>query len=137
LPQFSQFRVAAVYVADHVERAGFGAQVVAQRLDHDPRCRHLGFVVQHVYPAEALLGEEPHGAAQFRALSVDHARAEVPVRSVGVAPHTLRFRRVQHDRHRQHVVFPGQRDERGAASRCTFVASTTVIRPAASRLPAT
>jgi len=108
--QLLQLVGAAVDVADDVERPGELALVVPQRLALD-----LGVVdlvgKQHPDVVEALLAQAGQRAAERLALPAEHMRAELPVRSRGVAPLADRLGDIEHDRDRQQVMTPGELDE--------------------------
>ena len=85
---------------------------------------------------EALPLETPQRPSELRLLVADDVRAEVPVGSLAVALQAEFFRQVENNRHRQAVILPGQFHQGLRASGWTLVASITVSRPRASRLPA-
>jgi hypothetical protein len=115
--QLLQLLPAAVHVADDVERALLVAQVVEQPAAGDPSGCDLVGRAQHVHPAEALAGQPAQPAAQLVALAAQHVRAELPVRSGGVAVGAHPLRQVEHDRDGQHVVRAGQLDQLAAVVR--------------------
>lgn len=103
--QRAQLVEAAVHVADQVERPGELAPVVVRAGPDDRRGIHLVRGGQYVHGPEPLGLELAHRASRLVALAADHGRAEP---GPGQAH---RLRQVQHDRHRQHVVLPGQLDQ--------------------------
>ena len=62
--------------------------------------------------AEALAAETPQRALERPPLAAHDMRAELAVRRVAVAFLADPLGEVEHDRHRQHVVLPGKRDQR-------------------------
>ena len=93
---------------------------------------------QDVHLAEALALQAAQRAAQLAAVALDDVAGHAgPVGAAGVALGADVLRHVEHDGDRQHVVLRGPAATSCLrASGCTLVASTTVSRPAASRLPA-
>ncbi len=98
---------AAVHVTDDVERAGQLAAVVEQLLVAD---FHVLGVVENVDFPEALPPQLTQGSSQVPMLALEHIPAEIPVRTGPGAFPAHRFRDVEDNRHRQHIVFPGDRD---------------------------
>jgi hypothetical protein len=82
--QRAKLVVAAVYVADDVERAVFGAAIGPGRRAHDFNCIALFLRAQHVDVAEALLLQPGEPAAQILALAAHDAQRQVAVGAGGV-----------------------------------------------------
>ena len=99
-------------VADDVERPVLASPVIPERHLLDGGGVHLlgGFHDEDV--SEALLAEPPERPPQLRRLVADDVRAEVPVGAVPVAFLADPLGHVEHERHGQAVVLPGQLDER-------------------------
>ena len=115
--QLLQLGPAAVHVADDVERAALVAQVIEQSGPGDRGRLYLVGGGQHVHGAEALARQALEVPAQLLALAADHVRAEVAVGALGVPLGAQPLRQVQDDRHREHVVLPGQQDQVAAGLR--------------------
>src|SRR4029077_8435610 len=111
-------------------------QVVEQLRAGDAHVGDLVLTAQCVDRAEALTRQAFQPAAELVALAADHMRAEVPIRAGRVTRDAHLLRDVEDDRYRQDVVLPGDATSCLRASVWTFVASTTVSRPALSRWPA-
>ena len=125
--QLVELVVAAVDVADDVERAVLGAAVGPQRRALDLGRLDLLGDAQHADAAEALALQALQRAAQLRALLADDVRAEVAVRPRAVALLADRLGQVEHDRDRRTGRARLASSTSGwRASRCTLVASTTV-----------
>jgi hypothetical protein len=101
---------AAVHVADHVERPGLVPQVVVQPRPRDP---HVGDLVapQRVDRAEPLALQPLQPAAQLVVLAADDIGAEGPVGTGRIARDAHVLRNIHNDRHREHIVLTGNRDE--------------------------
>ena len=112
-----QLRQAAVHVADDVERPVQARLVAPGRLAHDLRAVHLGHPAELEHPAESFPLQPAHRPGQRRVLAPDHPRAERPVRARRVPLDTDLLGHVEDDRHRQHVVLPGQGQQRPAGVR--------------------
>ena len=130
-----QLGPAAVHVADDVERAGQVPAVVEQLLADD-----LGGVDLLDGRSTCTLRKPSRARPRSDRRSCSRCRrttcgTEVAVGRPGLRSMHSSLGHVEHDRHRQHVVLPGQLDQRCAGRRgCTLVASTTVSRPAAQPL---
>jgi hypothetical protein len=112
--QLLELGQAAVHVADDVERAAFVPQVAVQPGAGDRDRVDLVLAAQHVHGAEPLAAQPVQAAAQLAALAADHVRAEVAVLALCVPVRAEFLRQVQDDRHRQHVVLAGHRDQLAA-----------------------
>ena len=130
-----QLRPAAVHVADRVEGAVLVAAVVEERLAHDGGGLDLLDAVQHVDAAEALLGQVAQGLVQLRDCRLT---TPAPKSRSGRAA----FLSMATPSGTSSTIATGSRSCSLARARrwrrafgWTLVASTTVRRPRASRLP--
>jgi hypothetical protein len=112
--QLLELVVAAVNVADDVERPALLLAVVPERRARDRRRLDLLRRAEHVHLPEALLAEPAQRAAELARLVADHVRAEVAVGPAAVAVLTEPLRQVEDDCDRQEVVLARERDERRA-----------------------
>ena len=103
--------MAAVDVADDVEGSVVGAPVGPRRLALDLGRLDLLGAAEDEDTAKPLAVEPPERALQLRELLTNHARAEVPIGPARVAFYAQPFRQVEHDRHGQDVMRPGELDE--------------------------
>ncbi len=115
--QAGQFAVAAVHVADDVERAMQVRAVGPGRLAHYLRRVHLRRAAQHEHAAEPLPLQPPDRTRQRRLLPRDDTGAETPVGPHRVPLDAGLLADVEHDRYRQHVLLAGQRHQRAAGVR--------------------
>lgn len=132
-----KFVGAAVDVADEVEGPVLVAPVGPEPFPFDGCSLDLLDTAQREDPPEPLALETLDRPSELLVLASHSMCRQVAVRASCVSFGAHLPGHVEHDRHREDVVLPGQPHQRGArASRWTLVASTTVRRPASSRLPA-
>ena len=99
-------------IADDVERAVLVSLVVPQRNSLDDRRLDLLGRVEHEDVPEALSLKPPQRPPELRLLIADDVRAEVPIGSLAVALQAEFLGQVEHNRHRQAVILPGQLHQR-------------------------
>jgi hypothetical protein len=108
LEQLDQLVVAAVDVADNVERSVIGTPVRPRGLALDLDGLHLLGAAEDEDTAESFSVEPAEGALQLRELLTNNAPTEIPVGSTGVAIDAQPLRQVEHDCHWQDVMRPGE-----------------------------
>ncbi len=91
--------------------------VVPQRLPLDHGGVDLGLAVQHVDPVESLPAQAAQATAQLGLLLTQDMTSERTVRAGRVTRDAGRLGNIEDDRHGEHVMPPGQLDERLARAR--------------------
>lgn len=117
LQQGLQLVAAAMDIADDVERPVLVPPVVPERNPLDDRRLHRLGRLQHEDVAKPLPPEPPEPTPQLRLLIADDMGTKVPIAPAGVAVLADPLVQIQHDRHGQDVVLPGQFHERLAGLR--------------------
>ena len=134
--QLFQFIAAAVHVADEVERAMLVPAVVPQWRPFDGNGLDFLGRLEHEDVPKALSLESLERTSQLRSLLTDDMSTEIAIRTLAISLLTHVLWQVEDDGNRQGVVLAGEATSGCRDSCCTFVASMTVSRPAASRFEA-
>jgi hypothetical protein len=115
--QGDEFVVAAMHVADDVEGTVLRLLVVPQRLPLDRDCVDILGRRERENVPESLAFQALQTAAQRQSLATNHARSEVAIAARFVPILAKPFGQIEHDRDRQTVILPRQRDQRLAILR--------------------
>jgi hypothetical protein len=115
--QFKQFVVAAVNIADNVERASVAPAVGPERRAGDGDGVHLFWRVQVIDVPETLALQAAHATVKLLDVVMDDPLAKLAVGAGLVALDADAFVDVEDEHHRQHIMLARGADERGAVLR--------------------